>query len=172
MAVTFNGVPGFATPGAFVPGRPLVAAASPVFAGTPPAIPTSGGDRGYTIRVFREIRPGDVPESGAQLPKLTGRAFTMPVAADTEHVHHGAWETTEPEPGQLEQLADSINAALEHMEDAAGRVVELGRIFADPPYQRQHKTCGSIRKIGGVMLQCKRKPGHAGTHSDRGLDWR
>ena len=171
MAVTFNGVPGFATPGAFVPGEPLLAfPLPPIHSGTPPAIPTSGGDRGYTIRVFREIRPGDVPSSGAQLPRLTGRAFLVPVPDDVEHTGH-AWDALEI--GPLEEAGPSaLEQARAQLEQAGVRALEVGRIFADPPYQRQPKKCGAIRKIGGVMLTCRRKPGHAGTHSDRGLDWR
>lgn len=137
----------------------------------PPAIPTSGGDRGVTIRVFREIRPGDVPATGAQLPKLTGRAFLMPVPADTDHATH-AWEVEQPPEPPVPGILDALAEVRDQATETAGRVVELGRIFADPPYQRHRKTCGAIRKIGGVMLTCKRKPGHAGTHSDRGLDWR
>jgi hypothetical protein len=168
MAVTFNGVPGFATPGAFVPGRPLTQPVTPP--SLPPVIPTSGGTVNFTTRVLREIRPGDVPASGAQLPKLTGRAFTVPVPA--EHVTQ-AWPEPPPEPapagpGLLELAAGARDQAAA----TAGQLVAAGRIFADPPYQRHRKTCGAIRKIGGVMLTCKLKPGHAGPHSDRGLDWR
>lgn len=138
--------------------------------GPPPVIPTSGGDRGVTIRVFRSIAPGDVPAAGAQLPRLQGRAFLVPIPDDVEHTTHSwaaAPEPVPPEPG----LLDAIAAAGARLEAATGRAVELGRIFADPPYERKPKTCGAIRKIGGTMLACKRKPGHAGKHHDRGLDW-
>ena len=149
---------------------PVTTTNAPPPVSIPPVIPTSGGDRGVAIRVFRSIEPGDIPSSGAQLPRLQGRAFLVPIPVDTEHTGH-AWETmaepVAPEPG----LLDAIAAAGQAVEAKVARGVEFGRIFADPPYERKPKTCGAIRKIGGTMLACKRKPGHAGKHHDRGLDW-
>lgn len=169
MAVTFNGVPGFATPGAFVPGLPLGIRPA-VFIGLAPAVPTSGGTTGPTIRIIRAVVPGDIPASGAARPRMTGREYKVPVATDVEHAGH-AWELDIPPVPPMPGMLDAIGHAAAAAYAASGRAVELGRIFADPPYERQRKRCGEIRKVGGVMLTCSRKPGHRGKHTDRGLDW-
>ena len=151
----------------FTPVRMTNAPPPPVF---PPIIPTSGGDRDVAIRVFRSLAPGDVPAAGAQLPRLQGRAFLVPIPVDTEHASH-PWPEAPPGPTAAEQVIAAAGEVLEQAAAAGGRIVEAGRIFADPPYERQPKTCGAIRRIGGVTLTCKRKPHSTGKHHDRGLDW-
>lgn len=181
----------------FTPVRTTNAAPVVIPAGPPPVIPTSGGDRSPTIRVFREIKPGDVPTSGAQLPKLTGRAFAMPVAADVEHVTHAWDETVEDEtpvpsgPSLLDQArteldelakaardaADAIDRAADRarpiVEGIGSKAYDLGKIFGTQPYDpRPRKVCGATRMSGGIVLTCQRKPHDDGWHSDKGLHWR
>ena len=142
----------------------------------------SGGDRGVAIRVFRSIGPGDVPAAGAQLPRLQGRAFLVPIPVDVEHAGH-AWEMlAEPVPagpGLLDVLADAGQAAAVR----AGQVLRAagpwtldttGQVFAamELPRKPPQRYCGKVRRLGGTRLSCRRRPGHQGKHSDRGLDWR
>lgn len=143
-------------------------------------VTNSGGDRGVAVRVFRSIMPGDVPSSGAQLPRLQGRSLAVPIPSDVEHAGH-AWEVLEEPPpvlegpGLLEQLEGAAGQALERLKAAGPWTLEMtGEMFAalELPRKPVQRTCGKVHRLGGTRLVCGRRPGHQGKHSDRGLDWR
>ena len=155
----------------------ILAGAPPV--SIPPVIPTSGGTTRPWIRVFRSIEPGDIPSSGAQLPRMQGRAFLVPIPDDVEHTTH-AWEVVEQPlpaetPSKLVEFREVVEQAA-HLLKAAGpwTLETTGRVFAvlELPRKVRPRFCGKVRRLGGARLVCRRRPGHQGKHSDRGLDWR
>ena len=130
---------------------------------------SAGGDRDHEVRVFRSIMPGEIPATGSALPKLHGRGYAAPPPERAEDLKQ-LWEApaapAEP-PGPT-----PAEIVLGEAHRAAGALYDLGRILAPEPYVAPSKaTCGALRKIGTETLKCKRKRGHGGMHSDRGVRW-
>jgi hypothetical protein len=131
----------------------------------------AGGDRDPEIRVMRAILPTDVQAAGAARPEMRGRGYVGLPPERAEDVAH-TWESPpEPEPPPGPTLLDK---ARDKATDAGHFAYDLGRIFADPPYDpRAPKPCGALHLVGGVALHCRLKPHPPEVlHYDRGLYWR